>query len=88
MIPEFPGGQQALSEFLMDNLKVAEYFKKKQKVVVRLNFWWKRKNRTDNLFEAYYAEMEDALSSVFRKMPKWNPPFYKNFGQVCDRHPD
>lgn len=79
MIPEFPGGQQALSEFLMDNLQVAEYFKKETKeVVVRLNFDAKGKIELITYLKPIMPEMEDALSSVFRKMPNWNPPLYKN----------
>jgi len=73
--PQYPGGQDALRKFLVDNLKVDNELKKgSEKIIARLNFDENGKVELVTYLRAIHPEMAKALDKVFYNMPAWTVP--------------
>lgn len=73
--PRFPGGQQALTDYLVENLHLNSTVKKESKrVIVRINFDTQGKVELITYMQPVHPEMEAELNRVFRNMPAWEIP--------------
>lgn len=73
--PRFPGGQQALTDYLVENLHLDHTIKKESKrIIVRINFDTQGKVELITYMRPVHPEMEAELNRVFRSMPAWEIP--------------
>lgn len=75
--PEFPGGAEALYQFLARNLRSPEDLRSGEKILVKVRF----RVETDGTASAFEImesggkEFDNEVLRVCRKMPRWKPAF-------------
>ncbi len=73
--PQFPGGQEALKQFLARNLQTPEDLESGERKVVRIKFKVD-KDGSVNTFEILTSgggELDNEVARVCKKMPRWIP---------------
>jgi protein TonB len=73
--PQFPGGFEALSEFLRKNLSSPEELEVGEKRIVKVRFIVGRDGTITDItvLESPGREFDKEVSRVVRRMPKWEP---------------
>jgi len=77
-VPSYPGGRQALTDYLVRHLNIDEYYKKQAgDILIRLNLDAQGRVELVTFLKPVGPEMEKALTETFINMPQWIAPKYQ-----------